>query len=78
MAPRLATQQAKGLPSKPTTTWDAYVAARREVLSDRPTHLVAWPLLVTLTMVSSSLAAQVTGLELPKGPILDLPHSPFR
>jgi hypothetical protein len=24
MAPRLATQQGKGLPSKSTTTWDAY------------------------------------------------------
>ena len=24
MAPYLATQQARGLPSNPTTTWDAY------------------------------------------------------
>jgi hypothetical protein len=28
MAPRLATQQSKGLPSNPTTTWDAYCRTR--------------------------------------------------
>jgi hypothetical protein len=34
MAPRLATQQSKGLPSNPTITWDAYsvwqLTARQE------------------------------------------------
>jgi hypothetical protein len=44
MAPRLATQQAKGLPSKHTTTWDAYLAGASYDRERRPRGrpLVNW------------------------------------
>ena len=65
MAPRLATQQSKGLPSNPTITWDAYcdcLLARQGLMGTVPDWVTALgtfaAFAVALRLLAKELAAR--------------------